>query len=125
MSYKQEIARIYRVEGMKGFLKGYQGMFIRDTPGFAIYFGIYEYFKRCAKVSEGDKLQHNYHGISSYQVKLRLFVCGGLAGMVTWFAAYPADTLKTKLQVQKPTCTKTMSQLAQELVKEQGIIRLY
>ena len=51
MSYSKEISRIYRAEGMRGFFKGYQGMFIRDTPGFAIYFGMYECFKRQAGVS--------------------------------------------------------------------------
>ena len=66
MSYQKEIARIYRTEGMRGFLKGYQGMFIRDTPGFAVYFGVYECFKRCMLVSEVDKKQYNYHGISDF-----------------------------------------------------------
>ena len=46
MSYSQEIKRIYRVEGLKGFAKGYQGMFMRDCPGFAIYFTTYECMKR-------------------------------------------------------------------------------
>ena len=44
--YGQEIRRIYQTEGPKGFLKGYQGMFLRDAPGFAFYFCSYEYFKR-------------------------------------------------------------------------------
>ena len=72
-------------------------MFIRDTPGFAVYFGVYECFKRCMSVSEADKKQYNYHGISDFQVKFRLFCAGGLAGMVAWTVSYPADTLKTKL----------------------------
>ena len=63
MSYRKEIARIYKVEGLKGFFRGYQGMFIRDTPGFGIYFSSYEMFKRYWGVSERDKTEHNYHGL--------------------------------------------------------------
>ena len=98
MSYRKEIARIYNTEGMRGFLRGYQGMFIRDAPGFGIYFTTYEKFKRSFGVSEKDKLEHNFHGLQPYQVKLRLFLSGGFSGMLTWFVAYPIDTLKTKLQ---------------------------
>ena len=83
---------------MRGFFKGYQGMFIRDTPGFAIYFGMYESLKRQAGVSQTDKTQHNYYGMTDPQVKLRIFVSGGFAGVFTWFFCYPADTLKTRLQ---------------------------
>ena len=34
------------MEGPSGFLKGYQGMLLRDFPGFAFYFSMYEYLKR-------------------------------------------------------------------------------
>ena len=44
--YVDEIKRIYRTEGPRGFLKGYQGMLLRDVPGFACYFFSYEYLKR-------------------------------------------------------------------------------
>ena len=108
MSYREEIARIYQAKGLRGFFKGYQGLFVRDVPGFAIYFGTYEFFKRCSGVSEVDKTQHNYHGKSDLAVKLRLFCSGGFAGMMTWTVAYPADTLKTRLQTQPQDCTKSM-----------------
>ena len=73
-------------------------MFIRDTPGFGIYFSAYEMFKRSWGVSEKDKIDHKYHGLQPSQVKLRLFLAGGFSGMITWFVCYPVDTLKTKLQ---------------------------
>ena len=44
--YVDEIKRIYRTEGPAGFLKGYQGMLLRDFPGFAFYFCFYENLKR-------------------------------------------------------------------------------
>lgn len=44
--YVDEMKRIYRTEGPTGFLKGYQGMLLRDFPGFGFYFCTYEYLKR-------------------------------------------------------------------------------
>ena len=54
-SYSEEIRHIYKTEGLRGFLKGYQGMLLRDTPGFAWYFMFYEWSKRQMGVSEADK----------------------------------------------------------------------
>lgn len=46
INYRAEIGRIYNTEGMSGFMKGYQGMMLRDAPGFAWYFMTYELLKR-------------------------------------------------------------------------------
>ena len=46
MSYREEIARIYKTDGLNGFAKGYAGLFLRDFPGFAVYFSFYEFSKR-------------------------------------------------------------------------------
>ena len=56
--------RIYREDGVKGFTRGYQGMLLRDGPGFAVYFCTFEALKRKLKVSEQDRLEHNYHGMT-------------------------------------------------------------
>ena len=55
MSYRKEIARIYSTEGLKGFSRGYQGMLIRDAPGFGLYFCTYEALKRQLGVGDIDK----------------------------------------------------------------------
>ena len=52
IKYREEIKRIYRNEGLKGFFRGYQGMFVRDVPGFATYFMTYEFIKRNLGVSD-------------------------------------------------------------------------
>lgn len=46
MSYREEIAKIYELEGLKGFTRGWTGMFFRDAPGFGVYFCLFEMFKR-------------------------------------------------------------------------------
>ena len=57
---------IYHNEGLRGYLKGYQAMILRDVPGFAVYFMTYEFLKRSAGVSEADK------GSSAYNQKTLL-----------------------------------------------------
>jgi hypothetical protein len=64
MSYKKEIIRIFKQDGIKGFSKGYQGMLMRDGPGIGIYFTAFEFNKRHLGVSEWDRELNNYHGMS-------------------------------------------------------------
>merc|ERR1712136_165080 len=90
MSYAAEIKIIYKTEGLKGFLRGYQGMMIRDAPGFAIYFSMYETMKRYFGVDDGSHGTEQYAQMADWKKKASLMVSGGLAGIVTWVASFPA-----------------------------------
>ena len=67
-------------------------MLVRDVPGFAIYFGSFEAFKTLLGVANGKAEQ-----MSKSSYNLRKFLSGGLAGVITWTIAFPADSIKTKL----------------------------
>jgi len=45
MSYREEISKIYKTEGLFGFTRGYTAMLCRDSPGFGVYFCLFECFK--------------------------------------------------------------------------------
>ena len=94
--YREEISRIYRVEGVHGFFNGYSAMLLRDAPGFAWYFFSYEFLKRY--LASSDKQD------SSIRSKLWISLAGGLAGVSSWLITYPADLLKTRLQTAKSGC---------------------
>jgi solute carrier family 25 carnitine/acylcarnitine transporter 20/29 len=64
--------------------QGLSATFTRETPGFALYFSIYNYLK-------GD------NSISS----LRSFSYGALAGTGAWIFIYPQDRIKTHMQAAK------------------------
>lgn len=94
MSYREEIKTIYKNEGLKGFTRGYSGMLLRDAPGFGIYFCLFEGFKRGLNVPalESDINSNNI------DIGIRKFMAGGTAGCITWFAAYPMDSVKSRMQ---------------------------
>ena len=46
LSYRNEITKIYRKEGIRGFTVGYSGMLLRDGPGYGMYFCLYDVLKR-------------------------------------------------------------------------------
>ena len=54
-SYTAEIRHIYKLEGLRGFLKGYQANLISFGPGLGYYFMFYEGCKRQMRVSDADK----------------------------------------------------------------------
>jgi hypothetical protein len=46
MLYKEEIQSIMKKEGFYGFTRGYSGILIRDCPGNAMYFFLFDLFKK-------------------------------------------------------------------------------
>ena len=79
--------------------KGFVGTILREVPGTAAWFGMYEMSLSilCPNQKEEDP--------KSWQV----IAAGGVGGMGYWGAFYPADTVKTEMQ----TITTTMSNIKQ------------
>ena len=113
---------IYQAEGAKGFTRGYKNMVMMDVPGFGVYFGAFELAKRILKVSDSDKLE-NYQGKSSYDVVLRKFISGGLAGCSGWTFALPMDIVKTRMMSRFDN--KGSLAVLTELIKENGVRGLW
>lgn len=66
-----------------GYLyQGFSATLTRETPGFAIYFSVY------------NRLKNNDLNISAF----RSFFYGALSGMFAWVFIYPQDRIKTHLQ---------------------------
>lgn len=61
---------------------------VRDSVGYGFYFWSYELAKRTV-VNESD---------SHTQGALKVLLCGGLAGVVTWASIFPLDVVKTRVQ---------------------------
>lgn len=77
---------IYRNEGFRGVFKGLGVTFLREAPGYGIYFTTYEALTRSDSPTP----------ISTFQ----MLMAGGLAGTASWIATYPIDVIKSRLQAE-------------------------
>jgi len=76
---------IVKVEGVKGLYRGGVITVLREVPGNAVYFGLY------------DVILH--HFTENYGHSTGGVLCAGAAaGFFSWVMVYPQDILKTKLQ---------------------------
>jgi len=94
----------------RSLFKGLSATFTRETPGFAIYFSVYEgiaikYFK--GKMSN----------ISS-------FLTGGLSGLIAWVFIYPQDCIKSMMQ-SKEKEKISFSQCLKKIHTEGGYKNFY
>jgi solute carrier family 25 carnitine/acylcarnitine transporter 20/29 len=49
---------------------------------------------------------------TAHQSALKILLCGGIAGIVTWASIFPLDVIKTRLQAQ-PLVPRTEGQLTE------------
>ncbi|PYI21392.1 mitochondrial carrier protein [Aspergillus violaceofuscus CBS 115571] len=75
--------------------RGWRGLYYaggitcaRDAIGYGFYFWSYEYCKRLMN-SEDD---------TTNLAALKILLCGGIAGVITWASVFPLDVVKTRLQ---------------------------
>ena len=86
--------------------RGLSSTFTRETPGFAIYFSIYEGLKDHFR----PKMELNtFHH----------FAFGGLSGATAWMFIYPQDLVKTR--VQASTTGVTATQVVKDVWRETGV----
>ncbi len=106
---------------MKGFTRGWTGMFLRDAPGFGLYFCLFELFKRGLDVPKKEADPNS----NSFEIGWRKFLAGGTAGIFSWFFAYPMDTVKSKMQTYEGVERLKITKVIPYVIKKHGIIRLY
>jgi solute carrier family 25 carnitine/acylcarnitine transporter 20/29 len=75
------LKQIFRMEGYRGVFKGFWITAVREFLGYGSWFATYEGLKQVW----GDR-------------DLALIMAGGSAGVISWFAIYPIDTVKSRMQ---------------------------
>ncbi|CAI6335234.1 unnamed protein product [Periconia digitata] len=86
---------VWRVEGIRGMYYGGGITSVRDAVGYGFYFWSYEWSKQ-ALASPDD---------TGKQTAMKVLLCGGLAGVITWASIFPLDVIKTRFQIQVPRST--------------------
>lgn len=98
------LVKIVKEEGIRGLYRGNLAFMLREAPGSALYFGVYE----------GAKIKLNrWFGESS----LNPMVAGGIAGVSYTCLTYPFDIIKTRLQ-----CEDKAKYPEHRWVKDGGIV---
>ncbi|AEO60258.1 hypothetical protein MYCTH_2067470 [Thermothelomyces thermophilus ATCC 42464] len=93
---------ILRTTGLRGLYFGGTVTALRDSIGYGFYFWGYELCSRLTpslgpfELESGDST-----GGSARSDAMRVLLCGGLAGIITWASIFPLDVVKTRVQAQQ------------------------
>ena len=84
-------AQIFKESGVRGFYHGLVSTFAREMPGYFFFFGAYELSR--SMLTPVNKTKDDI-GI------LKTALCGGLGGVSLWVSIYPADVVKSRVQIE-------------------------
>lgn len=106
--------KLYRQGGIASVFRGWEATLLRDVPASVGYFGGYEVIKRALKPKDSTELS-----------PVNVVVAGGLAGMLNWTIAMPADVLKSRIQTAPEGTYRGVVHCYQVLMKEEGAGALF
>ena len=114
------VGNIYRSEGLAGCYRGMVPTVWSDAIGYGVYFMTYENTRLL--------LQQSVFPGSDF---FPSFIAGGLAGICSWFASYPFDIVKARIQMDGVHALhgerqyKGMVDCFVKICKEGGVRRLF
>lgn len=89
MSVGKALAKMWRDEGWRGFMRGNGTNCIRIVPYSAVQFGSFNLYKRMTENWTGTDL-----------TPVGRLICGGCAGITSVTFTYPLDIVRTRLSIQ-------------------------
>ena len=116
---REAISQIYRTDGLAGFARGLNATMLREIPGNALFFVVYETAQAAfprfvapspersfGKENLGDTARKPSSSRSSSfaywaQESAAAISCGGVAGSAFWLTMLPVDYAKTRLQIAR------------------------
>lgn len=110
---KQEIIRIYKQSGYKGFFKGNGANIVKMVPETALKFTIYDQMK--------DLICRN----KSSPTVIEKLISGATAGFVTQTVVYPLEITKTRLALAPDGYYKGIYNCLTHIIKNEGAHTLY
>lgn len=105
---------ILRTEGVPGLFRGLTATFTREMPGYFCFFFAYEFTREMLR-APGQSKEEIGAG--------KTVISGGMAGIALWTIIFPADVVKSRLQVSGGKTP--MLKLMTEIYRKEGILALY
>lgn len=106
--------KILRAEGIPGMFRGLTSTFAREMPGYFFFFGGYEATRELLAKPGQSKDDIG---------PLNTMAAGAVGGVALWTAIFPADVIKSRIQVQ--SLTHSMTQVGMEIIRKEGFLALY
>jgi len=105
---------ILRTDGVPGMFRGLTATFTREMPGYFFFFLAYEATREALRNPGQTK-----DDIGA----LKTVIAGGVAGVTLWTIIFPADVIKSRLQVSGGTTP--MLKLMSDIYRTEGLLALY
>jgi len=112
---------ILQTHGITSLFRGFTATAIRDGPGMALYYIVYDSAKKTIPGwGEADAAGKREH------TPIQMLLFGGASGVVSWLPVYPIDVLKSRIQsAQCPDQYKGLLDCALKSVRAEGPLVLY
>jgi len=105
---------ILKEDGVPGLFRGLTATFTREMPGYFFFFFAYELTRHI--LTPPGKTKDEIGAVKTV-------IAGGVAGVTLWTIIFPADVVKSRLQVTG--ATTPMLTMMSEIYKKEGLLALY
>lgn len=120
-SVRRFIHKTWKKNGVSGFFVGHCGTMIRAVPGNVAYFVSYEQMKAWFGLSTPNCSSK----MNTWEYQWKSMLAGGISGCSYWTICFPADVVKTRMQVQPTYAQLNFRQAFISHYKETGISGMY
>uniref|UniRef100_A0A182PBI9 Mitochondrial ornithine transporter n=1 Tax=Anopheles epiroticus TaxID=199890 RepID=A0A182PBI9_9DIPT len=108
------VSQILRTEGLPGMFRGLTSTFAREMPGYFFFFGGYEQTRELLAQPGQSKEDIG---------PLRTMVAGAVGGVALWTVIFPADVIKSRIQVY--SMRASMTQVGLDIFRKEGVLAFY
>ncbi|XP_077292982.1 mitochondrial ornithine transporter 1 isoform X2 [Arctopsyche grandis] len=106
--------QIIRERGVRGMFKGLTSTLMREMPGYFFFFGGYE----------GTRSLLTKPGQTKDDIGLlRTMIAGAAGGIILWTVIFPADVIKSRIQVAN--LNESFTEIGLQIIKKEGPLALY
>ncbi|KAI4502628.1 hypothetical protein M0802_002540 [Mischocyttarus mexicanus] len=105
---------ILREQGIRGLFNGLTSTIVREMPGYFFFFGGYEVTRELLAKSNQKRDDIGWQ---------KTMIAGAVGGTVLWLVVFPADVVKSRIQVQNLKTPALV--VTQDIIKKEGIRALY
>ncbi|XP_058793813.1 mitochondrial ornithine transporter 1 isoform X2 [Phymastichus coffea] len=106
--------QILKESGIPGLFRGLTSTIAREMPGYFFFFGGYELTRELLAKPGQSRDEIGWQ---------KTMVAGAVGGSILWLVIFPADVVKSRIQVQNLRTPAIV--IAKEIVKKEGVSALY